>query len=228
MAAKLPKESPSISRKAAPKPNVPPEVKGTCPSVGIGASAGGLGALEQFLGNVPKNSGLAFVVLQHLDPTHKTLMPELLQRVTPMQVLEVNDGTRIHADRAHIVPPNKDIATDFLGPALNIRRFTAQTARITKLIPGDVGRPITDISADLVYPELAEDADSVLRTLVAAERQIFTRDGHWFGARIMPYRTLDNVIDGVVITFMDITRSKELEAKLRKNEIAPAKRRERT
>lgn len=60
------------------------------PIVGIGASAGGLEALEQFLGHVPANSGMAFVIVQHLDPTHKGIMPELLQRTTGMKVIQVN------------------------------------------------------------------------------------------------------------------------------------------
>ena len=96
-----------------------------------------------------------------------------------------------------------------------MRRFTTQTTKIIKLIPGDVGRPITDIASDLLYPELAEDAREVLRTLVFMEKPIATRDGRWFTVRIMPYRTLDNRIDGVVITFTDITAAKKLEAELR-------------
>jgi two-component system CheB/CheR fusion protein len=107
-----------------------------------------------------------------------------------------------------------DIATLFLDNALCVRRFTAQTGKITKLIPSDVGRPITDISSALLYPQLADDAREVLRTLVKTERQISTADS-WFEARIRPYRTLENVIDGVVITFVDITSSKKLEEELR-------------
>ena len=59
------------------------------PIVGIGASAGGLEAIEQFLRNVPENSGMAFVIVQHLDPTRKGIMPELLQRATGMKVIQV-------------------------------------------------------------------------------------------------------------------------------------------
>ena len=81
-----------------------------------------------------------------------------------------------------------------------------------------MGRPITDIASDLVYPELAEDAREVLRTLVFVEKPIATRDGRWFSVRIMPYRTLENRIDGVVITFTDITVSRTLEAALLEKE----------
>ena len=65
------------------------------PIVGIGASAGGLEALEQFLGRVPAGSGMAFVIVQHLDPTHKGIMPELLQRATGMKVIQVKDRTQV-------------------------------------------------------------------------------------------------------------------------------------
>ena len=83
---------------------------------------------------------------------------------------------------------------------------------VTKLIASDVGRPITDIASALLYPELAEDAREVLRKLTKVERQISTPEGTWFEARILPYRTLENMIDGVVITFSDITVTKKLEA----------------
>jgi len=108
-----------------------------------------------------------------------------------------------------------DIATLFLDDALNVRRFTPQMLKIIKLIPADVGRPLTDLSSDLVYPDLVQDAREVLRSLVFKETQIATRDGRWFSVRIMPYRTLDNRIDGVVITFVDITAAKTLETTLR-------------
>lgn len=108
-----------------------------------------------------------------------------------------------------------DIATIFLDNALHVRRFTNQITRLFKLIPGDVGRPLSDIVNELVYPEMLNDAEEVLRTLVFSEREVATTDGRWFQVKIMPYRTLENVIDGVVITFNDIGRAKQLEAELR-------------
>jgi len=125
-----------------------------------------------------------------------------------------------------IVRPHNstDIATLFLDDTLAVRRFTPQTASIIKLIAGDAGRPITDITTDLDYPEMAADAREVLRTLVFIEKQIATRDGRWFLVRIMPYRTLENRIDGVVITFSNITEAKRLEAQLRQARAETKKR----
>jgi two-component system CheB/CheR fusion protein len=105
-----------------------------------------------------------------------------------------------------------------------VRRFTTQTASIIKLIAGDAGRPITDIATDLDYPEMVADAREVLRTLVFIEKQVATRDGRWFLVRIMPYRTLENRIDGVVITFSNITEAKRLEAQLREARAETKKR----
>ncbi len=107
-----------------------------------------------------------------------------------------------------------DIATLFLDNDLKIRRFTTQATKIIKLIPGDVGRPITDLASELIYPELPDDAREVLRKLGFIEKPVGARNGSWFTVRIMPYRTLDDRIDGVVITFWDISVAKALEGKL--------------
>ena len=80
------------------------------PIVGIGASAGGLEALELFLANVPKNSGMAYVIIQHLDPTRKGVMVELLQRGTSMRVFQVKDRMRVEANCVYVIPPNKDLS----------------------------------------------------------------------------------------------------------------------
>ena len=76
------------------------------PIVGIGASAGGLEAFEQFLGNVPENSGMAYVIVQHLDPTQKGMLPELLQRISKMKVFPVKDHMAIKPNGVYVIPPN--------------------------------------------------------------------------------------------------------------------------
>ncbi|MFN7123589.1 MAG: chemotaxis protein CheB, partial [Hydrogenophaga sp.] len=78
-------------------------------AVGLGASAGGLVVLEQFLSHVPPLSGLAYVVVQHLDPTQKAMLVELLQRATDMPVLEATDSMRIEPDVVYVIPPNKEM-----------------------------------------------------------------------------------------------------------------------
>jgi two-component system, chemotaxis family, CheB/CheR fusion protein len=80
------------------------------PIVGIGASAGGLEALEQFLGNVPENSGMAFVVIQHMDPTQKGMLPELLQRISSIKVCQVKDRMFIKPNCIYVIPPNKSMS----------------------------------------------------------------------------------------------------------------------
>ena len=77
--------------------------------VGIGASAGGLAALESFLSAVPPGSGMAYIVVQHLDPTHETLLTELLQRITLMPVREAVQGMRIEPDKVFVIPPNTEL-----------------------------------------------------------------------------------------------------------------------
>ena len=79
-----------------------------------------------------------------------------------------------------------------------------------------MGRPITDLAHDLILPDLEQHLQQVLRTLAIHEQEVQTRAGRWMALRVLPYRTLDNVIDGVVITLADITTAKTLEAELRK------------
>ena len=83
---------------------------GQFPIVGIGASAGGLEALEQFLGNVPPNSGMAYVVIQHLDPTQKGMLPELLQRTSNLAVFQVKDRMAVKPNCVYVIPPNKSMS----------------------------------------------------------------------------------------------------------------------
>src|ERR1700680_2212071 len=84
---------------------------GTAPTrvVGLGASAGGLEALHQFIANVPLASGLAYVVVQHLDPTHKAMLTELLQRATTMSVREATASMRVEPDVVYVIPPSTEL-----------------------------------------------------------------------------------------------------------------------
>jgi two-component system, chemotaxis family, CheB/CheR fusion protein len=143
-------------------------------------------------------------------------MNEELQTVNHELQANVDELSYTNNDMKNLLD-STGIATLFLDNSLCVRRFTNQTGKITQLISADVGRPITDIASALLYPQLAKDAREVLRTLVKVDRQIPLPSGEWYASRILPYRTLENMIDGVVITFMDITVTKKLEAELRKS-----------
>ena len=139
---------------------------------------------------------------------------EELQTVNAEQQSKMDELSRMHNDMRNLLN-STEIVTVFLDNKLHIRRFTSGANRLFKLLPGDVGRPLSDITSDLLYPEMTEEAQEVLRSLVFSEKQIGTTDRRWFSVRIMPYRTMEDVIDGLVITFSDISAAKELEAKLR-------------
>lgn len=142
---------------------------------------------------------------------------EELQTVNQELQAKVNDLTRANNDMKNLLD-STEIATVFLDQELRVGRFTPPATAIINLIPTDAGRPITDITTNLLYPELVADAREVMRTMVFSEKAITTSDGRWFLARMMPYRTQDDHIDGVVITFADISGAKALEAELRKRQ----------
>ncbi len=100
---------------------------------------------------------------------------------------------------------------------MKILRFTPTAAQIINLIPSDLGRSVGHIVLNLTgYSKLAKDAQTVLNTLIPLEMQVQTTDGIWFTMRLQPYRTMDDVIDGVVISFIDITNIKLMEEALEK------------
>ena len=107
---------------------------------------------------------------------------------------------------------NINIGTVFLNDALHIKRFTREATRVYRLVASDVGRPLTDIKSDIEGDDMLVDAQAVLDSLVPREREVRTVSGACYLARIQPYRTLDNVIDGVVLTFTDITKRIQAEA----------------
>jgi two-component system CheB/CheR fusion protein len=141
-------------------------------------------------------------------------MNEELQTINAELQAKLDDLALAQSDMQNLLN-STDIATLFLDNALNVRRFTEHMQRIIQLRDVDIGRPLSDLANSLVYPELHADAQETLRTLAVSEKQIPTSDGYWFNVRIMPYRTVANVIQGVVITFVDITAAKDLERRLR-------------
>jgi two-component system CheB/CheR fusion protein len=111
-----------------------------------------------------------------------------------------------------------DVATLFLDTEQRINRFTPRLAQIFNVVPGDEGRPITDITHRLEYEDLTVDAKRVLADLSGIERTIKSRDDRWFLLRIRPYRTLDDRIEGVVVTFVDVTEQRESEQRWQANQ----------
>jgi len=104
-----------------------------------------------------------------------------------------------------------EVATIFLDNDLRIKRFTTEAKRVSSLMAVDIGRPLSDIVSKLVYDRLLEDAHEVLQTLVVKELEVQATDGSWFFMRILPYRTVKNTIDGLVLTFVNITKRRQAE-----------------
>ncbi|MBF0510597.1 MAG: PAS domain-containing protein, partial [Deltaproteobacteria bacterium] len=134
-------------------------------------------------------------------------MNEELQTVNAELQSKVDELSQVHNDLKNTLN-STDIATIFLDTSLLVRRFTPHASKIVNLIETDVRRPIGHIATNLEYSDLVKDAKMVLDTLIPKETEVRTSDGHWYAMRILPYRTTENQIDGVVLTFFDITESK--------------------
>ena len=145
-------------------------------------------------------------------------MNEELQTINTELQSKLDELALAQSDMQNLLN-STDIATLFLDNDLHVRRFTEKITRIIHLRDTDIGRPLSDLASTLIYPQMSDDARETLRSLAFCEKQIATTDKHWFSVRIMPYRTLANVIQGAVITFVDITAAKELESQLRKDEL---------
>jgi len=141
-------------------------------------------------------------------------MNEELQTINTELQTKLDDLALAQSDMQNVLN-SIEIAVLFLDQELNVRRYTERASTIISLRESDIGRPLSDLTTTLQYPELQDDARQTLTTLATCEKQITTTDHRWFSVRIMPYRRLDNVIDGVVITLVDITETKNLESSLR-------------
>ncbi|HVE60702.1 MAG TPA: chemotaxis protein CheB, partial [Chitinophagaceae bacterium] len=109
------KDKPAIMKGTADLESSAPVIKSKnlFPVVGIGASAGGLNAFKKLLKAIPENSGMAYVLVQHLDPNHESLLPEILQKVTRIPVLEISHDIKVEPDHIYVIPSNKMmVATD--------------------------------------------------------------------------------------------------------------------
>ncbi|NEZ05022.1 PAS domain-containing protein [Wenzhouxiangella sp. XN201] len=141
-------------------------------------------------------------------------MNEELQTINSEMQTRLDDLMLAQSDMQNVLN-SIEIAILFLDRDLNVRRYTERAADIINLRESDVGRPLSDLTTSLEYPDLQRDSAETLRSLKPKDKQIKSSDGRWFAVRVMPYRRLDDVIDGVVITLVDITETKEIEQSLR-------------
>ncbi len=131
---------------------------------------------------------------------------------------KVSDLSRANNDMNNLLA-GTGVATLFVDHQLRIVRFTPSATELINLITGDIGRPVSHIVSNLVsYDKLVEDVQTVLRDLTPREVEVETRTHRWFLMRIRPYRTLDNVIEGAVITFTDITDRRVAQSRLEERE----------
>jgi two-component system CheB/CheR fusion protein len=142
---------------------------------------------------------------------------EELQTVNSELKLKLESISRAHSDLQNLMAAT-DFGTLFLDTTLRIKRFTPRLIDIFNITTSDEGRPITDFTHRLEYERLAEDARTVLRDLTPIEREVQSRNGGWYLVRMRPYRTVDDKIDGVVATFVDMTERRRIEDALRSSE----------
>lgn len=110
------------------------------------------------------------------------------------------------------------VATIFLDTRLRVKRYTEQARDVVRLISTDIGRPLSDLTSILDYSTLIQDCERVLTTLIPLEREVQNTAGQWYLIRLMPYRTAENFIEGLVMIIVDINRTKQAEESLRRNE----------
>jgi two-component system CheB/CheR fusion protein len=158
--------------------------------------------------------------------TSKEELQSLNEELTALnsQLQETLERQRTTSNDLQNVLYSTDVATIFLDTDLNIRFFTPATRSLFSVIPGDVGRPLADLNSLAADGALLTDARTVLQALTPIEREIEAQSGAWYVRRILPYRTQDNGVEGVVITFADITERRHtadaLEAAKRQAELA--------
>ncbi len=162
--------------------------------------------------------------LQSMNEELETAKEEL--QSTNEELVTVNSELRAKVDE--LTEANNDInnllasteiGTIFLDAHLGIKRFTPSMTKLFHLLPSDIGRSLKDFTTNIAYPDLYRDAETVLETLQTKEIEVRTEEDKWFSMRILPYRTRENVIDGLVITLVDVSERKDAEAQMREARI---------
>ena len=142
---------------------------------------------------------------------------EELQTVNSELKLKLEAISRAHSDLQNLMAAT-DIGTLFLDPSLRIKRFTDRITDLFQITPADEGRPISAFTHELEYDDLIKDVRAVLSDLAPVRREIRSRAGRWYEVRLRPYRTMDDKIDGVVATFLDVSERRQVEQALRQSE----------
>jgi two-component system, chemotaxis family, CheB/CheR fusion protein len=147
--------------------------------------------------------------LQSVNEELQTLNSELKSKLEAV--------SSAHSDLQNLMAAT-DYGTLFLDSRLRIKRYTDQVTELFRITPSDEGRPITDLAHELEYADLVKDVEGVLARLTPIRREARSRNGRWYDVRLRPYRTVDDKIDGVVITFVDITEHRLVAEALRERE----------
>lgn len=127
---------------------------------------------------------------------------------------KIEETGKINDDLQNLIA-STDIATVFVDRAMSIKRYTPHATKLFNLIPTDVGRSLLDITHKLNYDRLSADATEAFQSLRMIEREVSTEAGRWYLARVLPYRTTEDRIDGAVLTFVDITGRRKAEETMR-------------
>jgi len=142
---------------------------------------------------------------------------EELQAVNAELKSKLESTSGAHSDLQNLIT-STDIGTLFLDPKMRIRMFTPPISELFNITETDIGRAITDFTSRLLYDGIEDDARTVLRDLSPLETEVQSRDGRWFIIRLRPYRTVEDKINGVVLTFVDITSRRKVENELRESQ----------
>jgi two-component system, chemotaxis family, CheB/CheR fusion protein len=148
---------------------------------------------------------------------------EELQTVNAELQSKVEELSAAHDDMRNLLN-STEIATIFVDNQIRVKRFTPEATTIVNLIPTDIGRPLQHVVSNLIYEEMLEDLQVVLKKLTSKQVEVRTTSGQWYKMRIIPYRTTDNRIDGAVLTFSAINEQKQAQELLKnsKNEMQQA------
>ena len=145
--------------------------------------------------------------MQSLNEELNTVNSELQAKVEAL--------ARINDDMSNLLN-SMQVATIFLDTELRVKRYTEQARDVVRLIGSDIGRPLSDLTSNLRYDSLIDDCRKVLSNLIPIEKEVQATGRHWYQVRLIPYRTADNTIEGLVMIIVDVDRAKQVEETLRK------------